>query len=203
MTRRGPARPARAVRLACSPPASRSWSSGAARASSFVLIALYLQQALVLEPEHAGAAMVPDVGHRLRRLAQRAAPGAPRPRPRRSLVIGLLVRVGLAAVVGVRASRWVRWSGSSRTVPGSHRRRAELHADDDGRRVSRPGDAHGTRLGMASSATQVGAALQHRHLHRDRAHRRRRRLRFPAAFVATAVVAVATTLHQGAPSRSR
>lgn len=64
---------------------------GAARASSFVLVALYLQQALHLAPRQAGIAMVPTS------LAGFAVSLALLPRvirvlgPRRSLVVGLVV----------------------------------------------------------------------------------------------------------------
>ncbi|MCP6098943.1 hypothetical protein NL366_27375, partial [Klebsiella pneumoniae] len=64
---------------------------GAARASTFVLIALYLQQALLMAPQVAGLAMVPTS------LAGFAASVSLLPRvlrgvgPERSMVLGLVV----------------------------------------------------------------------------------------------------------------
>lgn len=133
---------------------------GAARASSFVLIALYLQQALAMAPQRAGLAMVPmSVAGFVFSLALLPrivrAFGAPR-----SLVVGLIVlasgQVWLAAApreggyavsvlpglllvaIGVALSFTPTTMVIAEAVPPSH-----------------PGLASG----LSGSATQVGAAL--------------------------------------------
>jgi predicted MFS family arabinose efflux permease len=133
---------------------------GAARASTFVLVALYLQQALAMAPQRAGLAMVPTsitgflvslalLPRLLRTLG-----------PRRALVLGLLVLAAghlwlghasaqagylvavlpglLLVAVGVAFSFMPTTMVIAAAVP-------ETHA--------------GLTSGLASSATQVGAAL--------------------------------------------
>ncbi len=78
-------RPAGAPRAAsgpgsCAPVVALAVFGGAARASAFVLVALYLQQALAMAPQRAGTGHGPHLGHRLRRLARAAAAAAARPR---------------------------------------------------------------------------------------------------------------------------
>jgi EmrB/QacA subfamily drug resistance transporter len=133
---------------------------GAARASTFVLVALYLQQALAMAPQQAGLAMVPTS------LAGFAVSLALLPRvlrtvgPQRSLVIGLVVlaaghlwlaKAPLAAgylvavlpglllvAVGVALSFTPTTMVIASAVSQSHA---------------------GLASGLAGSATQVGAAL--------------------------------------------
>jgi EmrB/QacA subfamily drug resistance transporter len=133
---------------------------GAARASTFVLVALYLQQALRMEPERAGLAMVPTsltgfavsltlLPRVLRRLG-----------PRRSLVVGLVVLAGghlwlacspvdggypvavlpglLLTATGVALSFTPTTMVLASAVPDTHA---------------------GLASGLAGSATQVGSAL--------------------------------------------
>jgi MFS family permease len=133
---------------------------GAARASTFVLVALYLQQALAMAPQQAGLAMVPTsitgflvslalLPRLLRTLG-----------PRRALVLGLLILAAghlwlghasaqagylvavlpglLLVAVGVAFSFMPTTMVIAAAVP-------ETHA--------------GLASGLASSATQVGAAL--------------------------------------------
>lgn len=176
---------------------------GAARASSFVLIALYLQQALVLSPEHAGAAMVPtsvtgfvvslSVLPRVLRVLG----------PRRSLVIGLLVLASgqlwlafapaggyagqvlpglLLVATGVALSFTPTTMVVASAVPETHT---------------------GLASGMASSATQVGAALGTATFTAIALTADDAASGFPAAFVAAAVVAVATALLGCTIARSR
>jgi EmrB/QacA subfamily drug resistance transporter len=133
---------------------------GAARASTFVVVALYLQQALAMSPERGGMAMVPTslTGFVvsltvLPRLLRRFG-------PRRSLVAGLMVLAtghlwlayapqqagylgavlpGLVLVAtGVALSFTPTTMVVASAVPGAHA---------------------GLASGLASSATQVGAAL--------------------------------------------
>ncbi len=133
---------------------------GAARASTFVLIALYLQQALTMSPERAGLAMVPTslAGFvvsltLLPRLVQRIGPA-------RSLVAGLVV---LAA-----GHLWIAHAPATSSyevavLPG-------LILVATGVALSftpttmviasaTPASHAGLASGLASSATQVGAAL--------------------------------------------
>ncbi|WP_296604042.1 MFS transporter [Nocardioides sp.] len=133
---------------------------GAARASTFVLVALYLQQSLAMSPEHAGLAMVPTS------VTGFVANLALLPRvlraigPRRSLVVGLVVlaagHVWLAAAptgdrylvavlpglllvaIGVALSFTPTTMVIASAAPESHT---------------------GLASGLASSATQVGAAI--------------------------------------------
>jgi EmrB/QacA subfamily drug resistance transporter len=133
---------------------------GAARASTFVLVALYLQQALAMAPQQAGLAMVPTS------LAGFAVSLALLPRilravgPQRTLVIGLVVLAvghlwlanaplaagylvavlpGLVLVaIGVALSFTPTTMVIASAVPQSHA---------------------GLASGLAGSATQVGAAL--------------------------------------------
>jgi EmrB/QacA subfamily drug resistance transporter len=133
---------------------------GAARASTFVLVALYLQQALAMAPERAGLAMVPTS------LTGFAVSVAVLPRvlrvlgPRRSMVIGLLVLAGghlwlghapsgagyavavlpglVLVAVGVALSFTPTTMVIASAVPPAHA---------------------GLASGLAGSASQVGAAL--------------------------------------------
>jgi MFS family permease len=133
---------------------------GAARGSTFVLVALYLQQALIMSPEHGGLAMVPTS------LAGLVVSLTLLPRvlrafgPRRSLVTGLTVLAlghlwlacgptdsgymievlpGLLLVAtGVALSFTPTTMVIASAAPDSHA---------------------GLASGLASSATQVGAAL--------------------------------------------
>ena len=132
---------------------------GAARASTFVLIALYLQQALAMAPKQAGLAMVPTsmagFAFSLTLLPRFVrALGA-----QRSLIIGLLVLAGghlwlayaraggyvvavlpglLLVAVGVALSFTPTTMVIASAVPDTHT---------------------GLASGLAGSATQVGAAL--------------------------------------------
>jgi hypothetical protein len=133
---------------------------GGARASTFVLIALYLQQGLVLAPEAAGLAMVPTslagfaVSISLLPRVLRAAG------PERSMVLGLLVLAAghlwlartpaqamyvvdvlpglLLVATGVALSFTPTTMVIASAIPSAHA---------------------GLASGLASSATQVGAAL--------------------------------------------
>jgi predicted MFS family arabinose efflux permease len=133
---------------------------GAARASTFVLVALYLQQALHLAPQQAGLAMLPAP------LAGFAFSLALLPRtiralgPQRSLVIGLLILAAghlwlanaplgagyqaavlpglLLVAIGVAMSFTPTTMVIAAAAPASHT---------------------GLASGLAGSATQIGAAL--------------------------------------------
>jgi EmrB/QacA subfamily drug resistance transporter len=133
---------------------------GGARASTFVLVALYLQQALLMDPQHAGLAMVPTS------LAGFAVSLTLLPRllrvlgPRRTLVTGLVVLAAghlwlahapadagylaavlpglLLAATGVALSFTPTTMVVASAVPDTHA---------------------GLASGLAGSATQVGAAL--------------------------------------------
>jgi len=133
---------------------------GAARASTFVLVALYLQQALAMAPERAGLAMIPTS------LTGFAVSLALLPRalrvlgPRRSLVVGLLVLAAghlwlahapseagylvavlpglLLVAVGIALSFTPTTMVIASAVPDAHA---------------------GLASGLAGSASQVGAAL--------------------------------------------
>ncbi len=133
---------------------------GAARASSFVLVALYLQQALHLAPRQAGLAMAPTS------LAGFAVSLALLPRvirvlgPRRSLVVGLVVLAAgqLWLAFGPRDSGYV-----VAVLPGllfiatgvalSFTPTTMVLA------AATPESHAGLASGMAGSATQVGSAL--------------------------------------------
>ena len=133
---------------------------GAARASSFVLVALYLQQALHLAPRQAGLAMVPTS------LAGFVVSLALLPRvirvlgPRRSLVVGLVVLSAgqLWLAYGPRDSGYL-----VAVLPGllliatgvalSFTPTTMVIA------AATPESHTGLASGMAGSATQVGAAL--------------------------------------------
>ena len=171
---------------------------GAARASSFVLVALYLQQALHMAPRHAGLSMVPtsltgswSPSHCSRTCFGCSAsphPGRRARHPRRR-----------APVVGLRPSR-VRLPPrrAARPGPGRDRSRTQLHPHHHGHRLLRPRDAHGpgfgarrfgdpgrrrvgtatfTAIGIAVSGSSAGAL--------DAPG-------FTAAFTAAAAVSVAT-----------
>ncbi|WP_395657133.1 MFS transporter [Nocardioides sp.] len=133
---------------------------GSTRASSFVLVALYLQKSLGLSPEHAGLAMVPTsatgfvVSLTLLPRVLRVLG------PRRSLVVGLVV---LAA-----GQTWLAWAPHDlgyavAVLPGlllvatgvalSFTPTTMVIA------AAAPATHAGLASGLASSATQVGAAL--------------------------------------------
>jgi EmrB/QacA subfamily drug resistance transporter len=133
---------------------------GAARASTFVLIALYLQQALHFDPQHAGLAMVPTsltgfvvsltlLPRVLRRIG-----------PRRSLVTGLLV---LAS-----GHLWLAYAPTGTGYPIAVLPGLLLAATGVALSftpttmviASAVADAHaGLASGLSGSATQVGSAL--------------------------------------------
>ncbi|MFC4786385.1 MFS transporter [Nocardioides sp. MAHUQ-72] len=168
---------------------------GAARASTFVLIALYLQKALTMSPEHAGLAMVPTsvtgfvVNLTLLPRVLRAIG------PRRSLVVGLVIlAVGhlwlahaptgygyafavlpglLLVATGVALSFMPTTMVIASAVPDSHA---------------------GLASGLASSATQIGAALGTATFTAIALSTGGTGTGFTAAFTAAAVVAAATAL---------
>jgi predicted MFS family arabinose efflux permease len=133
---------------------------GAARASTFVLVALYLQQALAMAPEQAGLAMVPTslTGFAVSlALLPRVLPALG---PRRSLVVGLTVLaaghlwlahppLGGGYVVAVLPALFLVAVGVALSFTPTTMVIAagvpETHA--------------GLASGLAGSATQVGAAL--------------------------------------------
>ncbi|MFC7723623.1 MFS transporter [Nocardioides sp. GCM10028917] len=166
---------------------------GAARASTFVLVALYLQQALAMSPEAGGLAMVPTslTGFvvslvLLPRVLRRFG-------PRASLVAGLLVLAighlwlalepaGSGYALGVLpgllfVATGVALSFTPTTVVIATAVN-ESHA--------------GLASGLASSATQVGAALGTAAF--TTIALENRSSGFPAAFTAAAVVALTTAL---------
>lgn len=133
---------------------------GAARASTFVLVALYLQETLAMSPEHAGLAMVPTS------IAGFIANLVLLPRvlrsigPRLSLVCGLLV---LAA-----GHLWLAWGPTGdryaiAVLPGLLLVAAGVALSFTPTTMviaSAAPDTHtGLASGLASSATQVGAAI--------------------------------------------
>jgi EmrB/QacA subfamily drug resistance transporter len=133
---------------------------GAARASTFVLLALYLQEALRMSPEHGGLAMVPTS------LAGLVVSLAVLPRllrargPRRSLVAGLAV-LALGQL-------WLAYGPSESgyviaVLPGLLCIAAGVALSFTPTTmvvVSAASDTHaGLASGLASSATQLGAAL--------------------------------------------
>jgi EmrB/QacA subfamily drug resistance transporter len=133
---------------------------GAARASTFVLIALYLQQALTMSPEHAGLAMVPTsvagfvVNLTVLPRVLRAIG------PRRSMVAGL----GILAV----GHLWIAYGPTGLGYPVAVLPGLLLVATGVALSftpttmviASAAPDTHtGLASGLASSATQVGAAL--------------------------------------------
>ena len=175
---------------------------GAARASSFVLVALYLQQALHMAPRQAGLSMVPTsvtgfvVSLALLPRVLRALG------PRRTLVAGTRRPGRRAPVAGLRtATSRLPGRGPARPAPGRGRSRAQLHPDHHGHRLLGARDAHrpGLRAGRLGEPGRRGAG--HRHVHRHR-HRRQPVDRlgagtldasgFTAAFTAAAVVSLAT-----------
>jgi len=133
---------------------------GAARASTFVLLALYLQQSLAMSPERGGLAMVPTslaglvvsltlLPRVLRRMG-----------PRRGLVVGLLVLaaghlwiahgpVGDGYVLGVLPGLLLVATGVALSFTPTT---MVIGA-------SAPDSHAGLASGLASSASQVGAAL--------------------------------------------
>ena len=135
-------------------------TGGAVRASSFVLVALYLQQSLAMSPERGGLAMVPTslaglvvsltlLPRVLRRLGAR-----------RSLVVGLLVLaagqlwiahgpVGDGYVLGVLPGLLLVAAGVALSFTPTT---MVIGA-------SAPDSHAGLASGLASSASQVGAAL--------------------------------------------
>ncbi|MCK9824445.1 MFS transporter [Nocardioides cavernae] len=175
---------------------------GAARASTFVLVALYLQQALAMSPQAGGLAMVPTsltgfvvslvlLPRVLRRFGAR-----------RSLISGLLVLagghlwlacapVGGGYLVGVLPGLLLVATGVALSFTPTTMVIA-----------SAVPDAHaGLASGLASSATQVGAALGTAAFTaialRDSGSG------FPTAFVAAAAVALFTALIGRIAGRSR
>ena len=135
-------------------------SGGAARASSFVLLALYLQKALAMSPEHAGLAMVPTsltgffVSLALLPRVLRALG------PRRSIVTGL--------VVLATGHLWLAYAPASLGYLGAVLPGLLLVATGVALSFtptsmviasSVPESHAGLASGLASSATQVGAAL--------------------------------------------
>ena len=182
---------------------------GAARASTFVLVALYLQQALAMAPKEAGLAMVPTsltgfafsltlLPRILRALG-----------PQRSLVSGLVVLAAghlwlghadtsrgylvavlpglLAVAVGVALSFTPTTMVIASTVPDTHA---------------------GLASGLAGSATQVGAALGTAAftaigLSAGGAAGHLGSAGFTAAFTAAAVVALATAALGSTITRSQ
>jgi EmrB/QacA subfamily drug resistance transporter len=168
---------------------------GAARASTFVLIALYLQKALAMSPEHAGLAMVPTsvtgfaVNLALLPRVLRAVG------PRRSLVTGLVV---LAA-----GHLWLAYapagSGYALAVlPGLLLVATGVALSFTPTTMviaSAAPDTHtGLASGLASSATQVGAALGTGTFTAIALAPGGTGSGFAAAFTAAAVVAFATAL---------
>jgi EmrB/QacA subfamily drug resistance transporter len=133
---------------------------GAARASTFVLVALYLQQALRMDPQHAGLAMVPTsltgfavsltlLPRVLRRLG-----------PRRTLVIGVVVLAaghlwlayapaGSVYLVGVLPGLLLAATGVALSFTPTTMVLASVV----------PEAQAGLASGLAGSATQVGSAL--------------------------------------------
>ena len=133
---------------------------GAARASTFVLVALFLQQALLLDPRHAGLAMVPTsltgfvVSLTLLPRVLRVLG------PRRSLVTGLVV---LAA-----GHLWLAYAPTDTGYVGAVLPGLLLAATGVALSftpttmviAAAVPDAHaGLASGLAGSATQVGSAL--------------------------------------------
>jgi EmrB/QacA subfamily drug resistance transporter len=133
---------------------------GAARASSFVLVALYLQQALGMDPQHAGLAMVPTsvtgfvVSLTLLPRILRALG------PQRSMVLGLVVLAG--------GHLWLAYAPSDAgyavaVLPGLLLVASGVAFSFTPTTMVIAGampDAHaGLASGLAGSATQVGSAL--------------------------------------------
>ena len=134
---------------------------GAARASTFVLVALYLQQALAMAPQQAGLAMVPtsltgfafSLCTAAADLARPRPAAQPRPRAggprRRPPVAGLRT-----ASERVRSSQSSPASCSSPSASPSASRPPPWSSPRP-----RPRSHAGLASGLAGSATQVGAAL--------------------------------------------
>jgi EmrB/QacA subfamily drug resistance transporter len=132
---------------------------GAVRASSFVLVALYLQQALSMAPERAGLAMVPTsmIGFvfslaLLPRLLRKLG-------PERSLVVGLVILatgqlwLAHAPVDGYAAAVLPALFLVAVGVAMSFTPTTMIIAS------ATPADHAGLASGLAGSATQVGSAL--------------------------------------------
>ena len=172
---------------------------GAARASSFVLVALYLQQVLAMAPHQAGLAMVPTslmgfvVSLTLLPRTLRAIG------PRRSLVVGLLVLAGgqlwlahmpVAAGYGVAVLPGLLLVAVGVALSFTPTTMVIASAVPDAQA--------GMASGLAGSATQVGAALGTAMFTaigmsvRASGDGLLRAPGFTAAFTAAAVVAVAT-----------
>jgi EmrB/QacA subfamily drug resistance transporter len=181
---------------------------GAARASTFVLVALYLQKALAMSPQHAGLAMVPTsltgfvVSLALLPRVLRALG------PRRSVVAGLVILAAghlwlahapaesgyviavLPGLLFVAAGVALSFTPTTMLI------------------VSGAPDSHaGLASGLASSATQVGAALGTATFTAialsagSSATGLLPSSGFSAAFTASAVVALATSLLGGTVGR--
>ena len=166
---------------------------GAARASTFVLIGLYLQQALTMSPERGGIAMVPTsltgflvsltlLPRVLRNLG-----------PRWSLVTGL--------VILATGHLWLAYAPSgigylSAVLPGLVLVATGVALSFTPTTMviaSAAPEAHaGLASGLANSATQVGAALGTAAF--TAIALSGSNTGFPAAFTAAAVVAIATAL---------
>jgi len=165
---------------------------GAARASTFVLVALYLQKSLALSPEHAGLAMVPTsvtgfvVSLTLLPKVLRAFG------PRRSLVRGLLIlatgHLWLAYAPTGAGYLFAVLPGLLLVATGV----ALSFTPTTMVIASAAPDSHaGLASGLASSATQVGAALGTATF---TAIALSAGAGFPAAFTAAAAVALGTAL---------
>lgn len=166
---------------------------GAARASTFVLIALYLQKALTMSPQHAGLAMVPTS------VAGFVVNLTVLPRvlkaigPRRSMVVGLLI---LAA-----GHLWIAYGPTGLGYPVAVLPGLLLVATGVALSftpttmviaAAAPDTHTGLASGLASSATQVGAALGTASFTAIALAPGGFATGFTAAFTAAGVVAVAT-----------
>jgi EmrB/QacA subfamily drug resistance transporter len=165
---------------------------GAARASTFVLIALYLQKALSMSPEHAGLAMVPtSVTGFVVNLA--VLPRVLRAiGPRRSLVVGLVILAaghlwlayaptGFGYLIDVLPGLLLVATGVALSFTPTTMVIAS----------AAPETFTGLASGLAGSATQIGAALGTAAF---TAIALAEGNGFTAAFTAAAVVSLATTL---------
>ena len=153
---------------------------GAARASAFVLVALYLQQALAMAPQRAGLAMVPTsvtgfvVSLALLPRLLRALG------PRRTMVIGLVVLAAGHLWLGhAPAQRRLPGRGPARAAARRGRRRAQLHAHHHGDRLRGARCSRRARI-RARRLDQPGRrSARHGNVHRDRHRGRWCRRRHP------------------------
>ena len=146
---------------------------GAARASAFVLVALYLQQALAMAPQRAGMAMVPTsvtgfvVSLALLPRLLRALG------PRRTMVIGLVVLAAGHLWLGhAPAHTGYLVAVSARAAARRGRRRAQLHAHHHGDRLGGPRCSRRAGIGARRLDEPGRRGARHGHVHRDR-HRGR------------------------------